>query len=539
MQSTVPPAGALFACSAALLTLSACPTSVPPEFCRNGEDDDGDGQADCGDAECSARVHCREAFLLTGLGSEHYTWMDVSFGDESLAHSWRGDMDGDGLTDLGASGVSSDDLHSDPFLADSHVGVFLSTQRDGTGTYSFEDGAIIWSQPLNSYKPLSVTNDCDVDGDGLDDLVAIDSGAWVTSGPSVEPMLRVVLGGLNLAESTPAPALELPLPTEVFDHGSLVCLGDLDGDGRGDHALTAPGRPIHLLPAARLLGAASYESALSRLWDLDVDRVEPAGDLDGDGLDELVLIGEPWGGVELEGLEEWGLFSVLPGGPDLGSPRPGLTIIDDEVRPPVRVYARARDVADARLPSLSGNRPGIWPSALFADLDGDGTSELVTQMPVERSAEILDASRILPLDGDVVLEESDVLGGLWGYDPADPDRIWWRPTAEEAGDIDGDGHIDLLGWTTFGVAPGLVSEEYGLGGGHEQGRISGAAVWFGDGTFEAFDRLPDEPDLMIIGMKPQLTPNRDGRDTMDVVVLGDDQNLHVSPDWQLIETAGR
>jgi len=43
----------------ALLALVACP-GPEDEDCRNDEDDDGDGQVDCNDADCRDDRHCKD-----------------------------------------------------------------------------------------------------------------------------------------------------------------------------------------------------------------------------------------------------------------------------------------------------------------------------------------------------------------------------------------------------------------------------------------------------------------------------------------------
>ncbi|MBC8424326.1 hypothetical protein H8E07_09405 [bacterium] len=65
----------------------------------------------------------------------------------------------------------------------------------------------------------------------------------------------------------------------------------------------------------------------------------------------------------------------------------------------------------------------------------------------------------------------------------------------------------------------MVDNEYILeeNFGEEENRLAGTAIWFGDGTIESFDRLPDQVDAMIIGRgEAHLTAARDGGPGRDV-----------------------
>ena len=428
------------------LALSAC--EPPPEFCRNGEDDDRDGDIDCQDIDCSARVHCRGAFVSPDAVTESYVWSGAQNTNIHIAKSWHGDLDGDGLTDFGGSATSGEGITEEyTTKTDSQVNVYLSSQRDGSGSYDFADGAVRITVPLDSFFEPSATTDCDIDGDGLEDLVAVDTYGVIFgwSQPS-SPMLRIVYGSPALGLGSDVPVRTILLPSDVSVLAEVVCVGDVDGDGSGDLVLTGPSQMLRLLPSGRLATASTLEEAQSRQWSVVIERVEPAGDLDGDGFDDILLFGEPWSHDELKAADAWGLVVVLPGSEDLAVVQVEPRSLDDEVRGPVRVYIEARDVL-----------PETRFDAFFADLDGDGVAELLARVPGDYSWEFLAGEAIAALDGDVILSSSDTLAGFWDYDPADPERERGGGSWPfEAGDVDGDGHMDLVGKAGILIPPGTA-----------------------------------------------------------------------------------
>ena len=505
--------------------LSGC--EPPPEFCRNGEDDDRDGDVDCHDSDCSDRVHCRGAFVPAEAVTESYSWPGARDPSNEIAKSWHGDLDGDGLADFGGSATSGEGITDEHTTeTDSHVTVYLSSQRDGGGSYDFADAAIRITVPLDSFFEPSATTDCDIDGDGLEDLVAVDTYGVIFgwSQPS-SPMLRIVYGSPSLGLESDIPVRTILLPSDVSVLAEVVCVGDVDGDGAGDLVLAGPSQMVRLLPSGRLVTASTLEEAQSRQWNVVVERIEPAGDLDGDGFDDILLFGEPWSHDELEAADVWGLVVVLPGSEDLAAVQVEPRSIDDEVRGPVRVYIEARKVL-----------PETRFDVFFADLDSDGVAELLARVPGDYSWEFLAGEVIAPLDGDAVLSESDTLAGFWDYDPADPEqrRDAGGGTPVDVSDVDGDGCMDIVGKAGLLIPPGTAEPFM------PEGMFGGLGVWFGDGTVESFDRLPDQVDVIARSLDwlPQLTASRDGSEELDIALMGGTE-ISVLPGRAVVEAAGR
>jgi len=218
-----------------------------------------------------------------------------------------GDFDGDGLRDLligargydgGSSGTGRAYLVQGPVtahglqteLADADV-ILSGTAVDTSSTYF---GA--------SAQGLG-----DVNGDGLDDLAV---GAYYHDGvDSNAGAVFVWFGastGVGSADDTDAPIeVQGRLAGDYFGY-AIGRIGDLDGDGQGDllvyaqnaddpHEGTTDASGAYLfggasLPAAGTLSSADADAVVYGAEDRDAVGVDAeAGDVDGDGLRDLVL----------------------------------------------------------------------------------------------------------------------------------------------------------------------------------------------------------------------------------------------------------
>ncbi|MFZ5477883.1 MAG: putative metal-binding motif-containing protein [Myxococcota bacterium] len=236
----------------------------------------------------------------------------------------------------------------------------------------------------------------DADGDGVADLAlrASDGRAstvWVVS--------AALEGDLPLRATD-------PVFTDETD-GFELAAGDLDGDGLADLVLPSwdPGTGTggaYLLrsPLGADLGAGDADAVLVALGAFRAARAALPGDVDGDGLADVVLADpdasrdSPWGGAV------W----VVPG--DVS----GTRDLDD---------------AGVRLDGGYARQAGL--ALTGGDLDGDGLAEVV-----------------VGTRGDVRVVTAPLVAGRL----ADAsDRIGGDPSLGEAvalGDGDGDGHADLL-----------------------------------------------------------------------------------------------
>ncbi len=211
-----------------------------------------------------------------------------------------GDMDGDGLEDLliGASGYSSVDA---TYAGAVFVVYTSSLGASTTIDLSSEAPVVITESEPYAYMgwswagtPLGSAGD--QDGDGLDDIAI--------GNPEVNNAVRVFHAAdltSSVVESSDA-AIDVSVQEIAMpDAGELVRMGDLDGDHRGDVMVLSPAAAGGRGAGCIFLG--SNLSAGSELSMMDADYclfgaagdylhlVVSAGDVDGDGLDDILAAG--------------------------------------------------------------------------------------------------------------------------------------------------------------------------------------------------------------------------------------------------------
>jgi len=353
------------------------------EVCNNGLDDDCDGTSNA----------CPLSGTLTTADADG-TGTGASSSEAGRSVALTGDLDADGLADLvvGAPGDSTvwlwtGALSGTTALDADAVGLTGAGDRAGTAVAALGD----------------------VSGDGSADLLV--GGAGAASGGTDRGAAWLVLGPVTAGMDLSAADAVLPGVRDGDLAGSSVALlGDSDGDGTAEVAVGGAGgavwvvstdtRGTHTLgnAAAVLRGGAGFGAAV--LGALDVD---------GDGLDDLV-VGGP---------EDAGTVSVF-----------------------TSLLSGALDAEDADA-VLSGSAPGNGLGTALAgvgDVDGDGYDDLLAGAPGNDSA-ALDAGAAYLLSGpatasgDISTLATLVITGSAGAGAG---------SAVAAGDVDGDGVIDLL-----------------------------------------------------------------------------------------------
>ena len=207
----------------------------------------------------------------------------VSFDDFGYTVSSAGDVDGDGYDDVivGAYG-DDDDTGSAYVYQGSSGGIDSSSETKLTAS----DGA------LNDYFGFSVSGAGDVDGDGYDDLIVgahgDDNGsAYVYLGSS---------GGIDAGSETKLTASDGEYG--AYFGQSVSDAGDVNGDGYDDLIVGAYGDDSGFGSAYVYLGStdgidSSGETKLTASDGASNDyfgwSVSGAGDVDGDGYDDLIV----------------------------------------------------------------------------------------------------------------------------------------------------------------------------------------------------------------------------------------------------------
>ncbi|QDV09718.1 FG-GAP repeat protein [Planctomycetes bacterium Poly30] len=358
---------------------------------------------------------------------------------------------------------------------------------------------------LAGYSDLEVG---DVNGDGIEDVMALRGGTLISPQVSVDLYLGTASG-----------ALGSPISVLAFADGFMTDLSllDADGDSDLDLALTTVGTSstVHRIALLSGDGLGSFGPLRYTGQGRGAARTKGlAGDFDGDGrgdlLHEVVLASGP-ASMTRQGTQD-ASGAAFEAGIARGLSGPGLETlvcdfdgdgVNDIVLPgPSRLDGWLRGRADSS--GFESPRPldATGRGLLAANLDGDTAEEiLVTRSP--SSVWILDSTGNGGFGSDVLLDQGSAelnvetlaavdLDGDGDLDLTATDRVtqdltWFENTGSlvfapgvglgfdafpqirsfDFGDFDGDGRLDLLtsDFTLFPFQGDTYSWHQGLGGG--------------------------------------------------------------------------
>ncbi len=364
-----------------------------------GLPDEHVGLAGLGDADLDGRpdLVLSEPFaapagrirVLSGVGGAELAHIDgVLAGDYfGLAMRRAGDIDGDGTADLLVNGCVYAEAFGGPFLPGS-VGPKLQ-----------------WSGVEGSRWGAAVAVVGDADGDGVGDVAVGAPGHG--EGGSETGLVRLFSGlGGDLLWERAGDAAGLQLGS------ALSAVGDLDGDGRADVLAGAPqdgaapgaGQAWALSGADGSVLAAWHGAVVGDRFGL---AVAGPGDLDEDGLPD-VAVGAPLADGAYSGA---GLLQVLP-----GAGGPSLFALEG-----------------------SGKETHLgWAIAATGDVDADGLPDLAVGEPGGKSAggPFTSPQGFAHVLGPTGSPMHFLVGGAGGS--------LFGAALSRAGDVDGDGHADVL-----------------------------------------------------------------------------------------------
>ncbi len=447
----------------------------------------GDAQInDCGATEEEAAAECLEAATDLSVGGIKLTG-ELAADYAGRALSGSGDYDGDGINDILVGAWGDDD-------GGSTAGAAYVVLGSISGEVSLSDADLkLTGTGSGDYAGYAVDFAGDFDGDGLDDVLI---GAWrEDSGGSNAGAAYVVLGGASGTTSLSAASLLLTGESSGDYAGSAVArAGDFDDDGLADILVGAwgdddggssAGAAYLILGGAT--GTVSLADAVLKLTgtssgDYAGSAVAGAGDVDGDGLDDL-LVGAY--GEDTEGSQAGAAWLIL------GGVTGTVSLADAEA---VFYGTSLSDSAGVALSSAG-------------DTDGDGFMDLLIGATGEDSGGS-GAGAVYLLRGPVsgALSDADAVAILHGADAGDQAGS----AMSAAGDVDGDGTADLLIGAQYSDASAIDAGAAYI----VSGSISGASSLADVGIPIAGEASGD-----FAGCAVSLAGDRDG-DGLDDLLVG-------------------
>ena len=415
---------------------------------------------------------------------------NVAFGylGEAMA---VGDVDGDGYDDLLLSNPRDDTVAVNAGVAWLITGATLAAGGDVTVDDAL---AVFQGDTEDDWAGEVLASGGDLDGDGLDDLVigSFRNGdvghnagkAWVILGASVPAW-----GTGSLAD---ADTILLGEAEGDDSARTLVLDGDVDGDGQDDLLVSAIGYPsgggqdgaVYLLtgPTVSAGGTISLGSADAILIGDSNDRagtdIAYAGDVDGDGLDDVLVGGTSYDLPEPSAGRTWLVLgsTLAAGGPsaladahatftgvlfnDGSGSALGAGDVDGDGLPELAIGGRSsqlwlvqgQDAAAGGIHSLADAWVTFVPEhvddslgsavAFVPDLDGDGRSELLLGAQGNDEGGNIAGKAYLVLGATLTAGVFDVTGsdlaaiGEFGLTQCG--------ATVATGDLDGDGLPDLV-----------------------------------------------------------------------------------------------
>jgi len=433
-----------------------------PERCGNGLIDDCDSTTADAEAVCDLDT---DAWSTSAPES----WTGSSTADRLGRSLAMGDLDGDGLAEVivGAYTHGSDDAGA----------VFLSF---GATSGPGEWGATLSGGAVRDYAGQSVAAVGDIDGDGWSDLAVGAHGH--DAGGSTSGVAHLVFGPIT-GDRTLGDDLDWTGESAGDRAGwAMSAAGDHDGDGLAELLVGAPwadGGAVYLVGSSEDTLGAKASLTAEGITDRFGKSVAGGGDIDGDGVDDLV-VGAP---ASSSGAGAAYIF---------------LGPLSGDV-----------DASDAEeiITSSAGDYFGT-SVALAGDVDGDGLEDVWGggHRDDQGASETGSAWLFLgPATGASSTSLADA--ALYGVSKKD----WLGYALAAAGDIDADGHADVLlgalGTDEGGTDAGAAWLVQGPVSGVSRVDHAGTAI-FASASNEAFGTTvtgggdvdgDDIPDLLIAG----------------------------------------
>jgi len=344
-----------------------------------------------------------------------------------------GDANGDGLADLAIAAP----YYDDPEPSEGLVRIYGGTPNGPRATVDTE----LESDEAAANLGFGLATAGDVNGDGFSDLIV--AAPYADAGGTNRGTVRVHFGAADAYAA--ASGFHFDSGQGGGEAGGSVGFADVNGDGFSD-----------LLGSAWRYDSGEVDEGLAWCWHGSRDGlggtawfvmgnqdgaglgrvIAPAGDVDGDGYDDVVVTASGWDGT-----------------------------VADEGQ--ARVYhGSSGGLSTAATWTMTGGQAGGafgHSAAAAGDVNGDGYGDLLVGMPHRSNPQVGEGAALLYLGSPSGL--SPVLAGGWEGNQ-DGARNGWSVAG--AGDVNGDGLSDMISgapdWSNGQAGEGAVFVYFGTDG---------------------------------------------------------------------------